>query len=167
MKAIFLDIDGVLNGTGFLGKGLPTICPMAVANLNKVVEATGAAVVITSTWRDKIHNGQMSIAGFAFLLRTHGLDCEIEGITERDDRLTDRGQQVSKFLRDNRRIEKYVVIDDQDNGLSRHPFVKTDGRYGMSSKDADRCIEILGEAEKKEAFSPLNKSDKPTGIIIP
>src|SRR3954470_14695500 len=61
MKTIFLDIDGVLNSVRFYrerklrGKRREVdsdeICPLHVAQLNRILEATGAQVVLSSTWR--------------------------------------------------------------------------------------------------------------------
>lgn len=61
MNLIFLDIDGVLNCQDFLanrawrrdadGKRNNEICPDCVAQLNRILEATDAHIVISSTWR--------------------------------------------------------------------------------------------------------------------
>lgn len=61
MKVIFLDIDGVLNHQYFYTErsGMDTMpkypfsefCPVAVKNLNQLIEATGAKVVVSSSWR--------------------------------------------------------------------------------------------------------------------
>lgn len=58
MKLIFLDIDGVMNTCHYnlfqhdKGlEGLENLCPIAMLTLNKIIELTGAKVVISSTWR--------------------------------------------------------------------------------------------------------------------
>jgi len=61
-KLIFLDVDGVLNSLIWMermndaGKNkdgffFENVDVEAVARLNRIVEATGAAVVVSSTWR--------------------------------------------------------------------------------------------------------------------
>lgn len=61
-KIIFLDFDGVLNTEQYQARLAvdgkpnkdawgPLFDPHAVENLRKIIEATGAAIVISSTWR--------------------------------------------------------------------------------------------------------------------
>ena len=72
MKIIFLDIDGVLNQTGNAAS-LP-FDPNCVMYLNHVIKETGAHIVISSAWRYQILEGHMTLKGFEFLMKTHGLD---------------------------------------------------------------------------------------------
>lgn len=62
MRVLFADIDGVFNSEDFFarqrGRGLTIISdraelidPAAVAHLNRIVEATGCLVVLSSSWR--------------------------------------------------------------------------------------------------------------------
>jgi Swiss Army Knife RNA repair-like protein len=52
MKAIFLDIDGVLNCKKTPNpRKLPYIDPHLLKHLETVLERTGARVVLSSTWR--------------------------------------------------------------------------------------------------------------------
>ena len=61
---IFLDFDGVLNTEKYYcelkSKGLPSddkygqlFDPEAVANLRKIIDATDARIVVSSSWRDR------------------------------------------------------------------------------------------------------------------
>ena len=56
MPVLFLDVDGVLNRTGFrpmTSVGLRSwIEPELAAHLNHVCMATGAALVLSSSWRE-------------------------------------------------------------------------------------------------------------------
>ena len=65
MKIIFLDFDGILNHEAFYKERYEKrndgnviehpynqIDPKCVANLNNLCEATGAKIVISSTWRN-------------------------------------------------------------------------------------------------------------------
>ena len=81
MKALFLDFDGVLNSHEFLyvaarnrdyeeraGNEHMELDPVAVARLNRVIAATGAKVVVSSSWRhgrtaEWLHN-TLKKAGF-------------------------------------------------------------------------------------------------------
>ena len=68
MKIVFLDIDGVLNCEGSRSRcvGYRGIDDKKVENLAKIVKATGAEIVLTSTWKedwrktDKAHQGMMA-----------------------------------------------------------------------------------------------------------
>jgi len=61
MKLIFLDFDGVLNSNKYFKslkrkkipheKILNSLSPEMVERLNKIIEATNAKIVISSTWR--------------------------------------------------------------------------------------------------------------------
>lgn len=70
MKIIFLDIDGVLNHEDFYRERFEKryddgaiehpyseIDPKTVQRLNKIIEETGANIVISSTWR---HSGYIN-----------------------------------------------------------------------------------------------------------
>ena len=53
MKIIFLDIDGVCNccDTKERFHGLIGVDPILVARIKEIVDATGAEIVLSSTWR--------------------------------------------------------------------------------------------------------------------
>ena len=56
MKVIFLDIDGVLNYATTAARapcGCIGIAEPAVRNLKKIIDATGAKIVLTSTWKSE------------------------------------------------------------------------------------------------------------------
>jgi len=91
-KIIFLDIDGVLNNHVFDRiAGSSTILPVCVGQLNRIIHATGAAVVLSSAWRYMCLDGKefpagMTLKGFEYMLRTHGVTQRISiiGHTEPD-----------------------------------------------------------------------------------
>ena len=68
MKIVFLDIDGVLNCEGSRSRcaGYRGIDDKKVENLAKIVKATGAEIVLISTWKedwrktDKARQGMMA-----------------------------------------------------------------------------------------------------------
>ena len=68
MKIVFLDIDGVLNCEGSRSRcvGYRGIDDKKVENLAQIVKATGAKIVLISTWKDdwrktdKAHQGMMA-----------------------------------------------------------------------------------------------------------
>jgi hypothetical protein len=164
VKLLFLDIDGVLNTHEFLPDVLcGQIHKDKVALLNDVLRATGAKVVLSSAWRYLVHRGEMNLAGMDWLLRSHGLlSGRLVGITRPDtmrDRTeydgqpgtwpqhNERGSQISDYLRENP-VVAHAVVDDIDLGISEagHPFVITDGLFGLRAEEAERLIELLGRA---------------------
>ena len=52
MKLIFLDVDGVLNSAEWLETNQGEIDPAKVRLLKQMIDATGAKVVLSSTWRN-------------------------------------------------------------------------------------------------------------------
>jgi hypothetical protein len=71
LKVIFLDVDGVLNSRGkWAGCDLANLTdsgtridPLAVARLKRIVDATDAKIVVSSTWRLTTLTTSGSISG--------------------------------------------------------------------------------------------------------
>ena len=157
MKLIFLDIDGVLNDRAFNHDAQSsTIKPECVAHFNRVIHETGAAVVLTSSWRYLTMDAApdapalMTHSGLRYLLRTHGVTAKLQiiGCTERDCEEhggKNRGRQITRYLEACKDVESYVVLDDNAFDIAErgHPFVQTDGRVGLTAVDADRAIAFL------------------------
>lgn len=150
MKVIFLDIDGVLNNA-FLKETIGIIVGIGnkyVKRLRKIVDATGAKIVLTSSWReyktpegDDIH--------WEYLVRKLAK----EGLTIYDvtkDRGDNRGYGILQWYT-HRDVTDWVVLDDEEfddyrpYGILKH-LVKTyyyspDG--GLQDEDVEKAIEIL------------------------
>jgi hypothetical protein len=56
-----------------------------------------------------------------------------------------RGDQIRRWLTDNRFAGPYVVLDDEDYGIKAagHPFVQTDGACGLTLRDARKAVRLL------------------------
>lgn len=176
MKLIFLDIDGVLNGANlYEGTHTNRIRWECVQQVNRIVAATEAQVVLSSAWRYLIHSRQMKLAGFWAMLHSHGaMGWKMQGLTAPDehcpkcgykhrrrrgksqlgmnggvcckcDSPITRGLQIRRWLDDYSVNERYVVIDDDDDGISelKLPFVQTDAMCGLTANDADLAIGLL------------------------
>ena len=174
MNLIFLDVDGVLNTHQPLEERVMCgkLHASKVRRLNLLIQETDARIVLSSAWRYLVHRGEMNLTGLGWLLRSHGaIDCLV-GITRPDtmerpkwDGSTpwqpcnnERGQQIREWIDNNEehwrletphrqpeRVERYVVIDDLDLGISeaKHPFVHVNGQRGFTWADYDKALEIL------------------------
>ncbi len=126
MKVVFLDIDGVLckfignedrarayneneDGGDFEDVWLHYFDKEAVANLNYLIEATGAKIVVSSTWR---------ISYYKYLekyFKHQGITGEIIGKTVRLPG-EERGHEIQIYLDEHRGlIESFVILDDDSD----------------------------------------------------
>ena len=115
MKIIFLDIDGVLNCRAsksrcglFLG-----IDADKVKRLRQIVDATGAKIVLTSTWKigwKKIYKeDQDECANYLDRkLKREGL-CIIDKTT---DQAWNRGEGIIKWV-GSHNVDTFIMLDDE------------------------------------------------------
>lgn len=161
MRLVFLDIDGVLNGHEFdVGAQSCRIQPHCIVQLNRLIKETGCKFVLSSAWRYMLLDREdcpaaMTMGGFEYLLRTHGaVGFKLIGTTCSDEaagwsmqnNVPVRGLQIRLWMNAHGKgVEKYVVVDDEDFGITEegHPLVQTRGDYGMSEADCSRLIEAL------------------------
>jgi hypothetical protein len=160
-KIVFLDIDGVLNSSDFFKRRplkldsefkswferdvsfsplyhLTLIDPEAVQLLNKITCATGAKIVVSSTWR--------LLTPFDTLvdiLREVGVTGEIIGKTPRLG--GHRGPEVQEaidFCSFN--VDKFVILDDDADMDHLLPFlVQTSWEKGLEEHHVEKAIEML------------------------
>ena len=118
----------------------------AVKELKRVLDATGAKIVVSSSWR-------MGAPGdyLPFLLRMHDLQKYLYGYTplfsgcsEHEGLEYDRSVEILEYLKMHPYIKKWVAVDDKD--LSRDFPKNSVVTYPkITAEDADRCIEILND----------------------
>lgn len=148
MKIIFLDIDGVLNSRKCFEekhfKGSVQICPELVQNLNRIIRETGAKIVVISTWRLE---GLAGVTKVGRIVKSAGVECEIAGVVP--DTVFKRSDEISLWMGGDaaKHFSDYVIINDDDDFLpfQKQYLVRTDSSVGLSEKDSDRAIEILGK----------------------
>lgn len=144
---IFLDFDGVLNGYADpCDGGLRGLDPVRVARLNRIVEATGAHVVVTSAWR-RIHRKRCELADILVAAGFTGMVANMTPCLPS----ADRGAEINAWLLyppRRYRGASFVILDDDayDLGEMSDRLVRTDPIIGLTDADADRCIEMLGGA---------------------
>ena len=163
-KVVFLDIDGVLNTKWWytqMDRNTPkdkygyAFDPNAVSNLKKIIDETGADIVISSSWKS------FGISELEDMWQDRGLPGKLIGITPNtvsDEMLLNadldhmelfsiRGMEIKEWLSKNgKRISHYAIIDDMDNMLPEQQshFVKTDPEIGITKENANQVIAILG-----------------------
>ena len=148
MRVLFLDIDGVLIHYGTMGvvapSGFNAFDPHCVSQLNRIIQVSACAVILSSTWRNfglmrcREHFVQQGVRG-AFRGLTPGPN--IEG-TERF--YAQRGDEIQVWL-DNHETERFCILDDNaDMGTLKNQLVQTDPSRGLTEQDADRVIKMLG-----------------------
>lgn len=140
-KVIFLDIDGVLNTPSDLKNAhtLLFIDSTKVERLNRIISATDARLVLSSTWRR-----------FDYCVEYLKQHMELVGQTpvgvkeQWSGNYTRRGKEIQAWL-DTFPIKKYIILDD-DGDMLEHQlpfFIQTDTYVGLTDDHVDRAIEIL------------------------
>ena len=162
-KVLFLDMDGVLN-TGWwysqMDRNTPkdkygyAFDPRSVANLKKILEETGAEIVISSSWKS------FGLSELEEMWQERRLPGKLIGITPNsvsDEKLLNadldhmelfsiRGIEIKEWLdKHGKNVSHYVIIDDMDNFLldQKSHFVQTDPEVGITEEDANMAIKIL------------------------
>jgi HAD domain in Swiss Army Knife RNA repair proteins len=154
-RILFIDIDGVLNRHDW-EEGAPraALHRRCVRQLNRVLAATNAGLVIASNWREWIEDGAMTREGFEFLLRTHGVvGGRVVGVTAPDEDVSGRGAQVAAWLAKHRHVRAFAILDDESEWpeppAQRRRLVHVDGKKGLTPAAANRAIRLLQRPLRK------------------
>ena len=152
MKVIFLDIDGVLNCRasksrcgGFIG-----IDNDKVKRLRKIVEATNAKIVLTSTWRvhwERFAKEEQDEAGNYLdrKLKREGLHI----IDKTDDDWHNRGSGIIQWV-GSHNVDKFIILDDEEfdyvvcgiiSRLVKTSYYAEDG--GLRDDHVELAIDLL------------------------
>ena len=166
MKIIFLDFDGVLNSDEFLNRvnsephgpgfgsmmfAISNIDPQALPYLDKIVDATGAKIVISSSWR-----AIWSWREIRQILQQAGFK-NYTAVIDQTPRSTTgfRGKEIDDWFgmfREKRvvspeeiPVQSYVILDDSTDFTTEQQshFVNTNPDVGLTEEDAAHAIEIL------------------------
>lgn len=165
MWVIFLDIDGVLNADcDFGGKSKPNprvysddgnsycgICKSHVKVLKKIVDRTGAKLVLTSSWKndydDYIRHGYCNRVGKYLHNKLRALGLSIYDTTLKYDFSNgkNRGYEISQWLEDHPEVDRWIVLDDEK--FDDYDFLKItqnliliDPKYGLWKLSALQAI---------------------------
>lgn len=145
MRVLFLDIDGVLNRTGFhpgqVIVGLSSwIEAELAARMTRVVRALGAEVVMCSDWR----TGR-DLAELSAHLRTAGADFDLRDTTPVLDHQDGRWREIEAWmLRDALAAPDIVIVDDMyDMGELAPRHVRTSRLNGFDEDAAAVVIAMF------------------------
>jgi len=151
MKVIALDIDGVLTTLGTKWK---TFDPDCVKALKRLLDVTGAKIVLSSCWRHgfidwrkdggKIVSQKDAMLVMKELFTECGLPADAL-IDKTPFCLSEhRGHEITLWLNKHSDVESFVILDDDsDIDPHGHRHVQTDSEKGMNEADADKAILIL------------------------
>ncbi|MCK4816570.1 hypothetical protein KA005_12445 [bacterium] len=149
MKLIFLDFDGVLNSLEYARRtrqigGSCTIYdldPIAGLRIKKLMDLSGAKIVVSSTWRI-----QNTLAELREILSSFDiLEDDVLGVTPRLN--ADRGYEIQAWLDswEGENIESFVIIDDSSDMAHLLPkLVRTSWETGFLESHIDAATKILG-----------------------
>ena len=146
-KYIFLDIDGVVTSsrTGY------RFDPECFARLRRIIDRTGADIVITSSWKGlnvkettryltDTKDPQVGEYPFPFARRIVGVTRDWHVV---DDDYT-RGKEIDAFLK-HHSCSSYVILDDMQDFMPEQQdhFVQTKDSTGIDDKAVDDACKIL------------------------
>ena len=147
MKVIFLDIDGVMNSS--IGKE-PYLADMEVLKLKLlkkiIIDSGSTGIVLTSDRR----YSNIYMKEFINVLKE--FDIKLVGITRKkkeyeEDLYDNRGKEIMDYLIEfNSKIEKFVILDDMDDGISNlfnEKFILVNRFYGLNEEVYSKTIELL------------------------
>ena len=151
MKILFLDVDGVLNNNltrTITFDGWCFVDDYLVKRLKRIIDATGAKIVLSSTWRD-CWNREDESKNEPFFnqlrnkLKEYGM--EIWDALPMPMRPS-RGTAINEWfeLHKDLNIESFVILDDwYDMGIYRDHLIQISGGIGLTDEDVNEAISFL------------------------
>ena len=179
-RYIFLDIDGVLNGDpeySMLRKALrqeglipykgqildlppehrrkeyrlALISVEMMDRLNRLIAATGAKIILSTTWRNPDECWGFDAGD---LLREAGLRGEIIGKTPRKMSLDSRGAEIALKIQEMGLDQnQYIILDDDfytrdARKITGHKnrWIRTSEAEGLTERHLQQALELMGHA---------------------
>lgn len=153
MKVIFLDFDGVMD-TAYYDNylnymGLPkkdkygvVFDPDCIANLRRIIDETGADIVVSSTWKDF-----MTYKEILEMWEYRKLPGFVTDTTPTCSRK--RGDEIDSWLEECNTECEYVIIDDMDETqFNEHQYDRlfvVNPYDGLNEQTAEKVIQIFRE----------------------
>ena len=157
-KLVFLDIDGVLDTY----KSHYMLDPVLLDRLGRILERTGAKIVVSSSWRamdvaETIEfmtdpdNPCVGHNPFPYTDKIIGITPILFSVAEGDiDRPATRGEEIAAYLKSHP-CDSYVILDDCDEVFSdQQPhLVLVNDEVGLSDADVEIAVGILNSNQTK------------------
>jgi hypothetical protein len=152
VRVIFLDFDGVLNSRewfiknqkmiqsrkSILTRSREQLDPAAVKLVSDFALEKDADTVISSTWR-RLH----TLKEINAMLKARGWQARLPfDVTPKTDEGF-RGDEVNRWLWDNRPIHPHVIFDDDGDFHPDQPIVQTTFEFGITEAHIDIARGIL------------------------
>jgi len=156
MKVIFLDIDGVLNFAGTEARapgGCLGIAEPCVKRLRRIVDNTGAKIVLTSTWKDEWCFDESSCSAMGIYLvkklKRHGMHI----LDKTKDHVDNRGEGIIEWLQRHDNVRDWIVLDDDtfrdyDRCGIMPRFIHTSFANGLQDEHVQSAIKLLNENDE-------------------
>jgi HAD domain in Swiss Army Knife RNA repair proteins len=140
MAVIFLDIDGVLNRSDEKpSKKARVIAAELLARFKELVDASGATVVLASTWR---HDPSA-------LETARRLGIPFNDVLP-DLRPKSRATEVEAWLRTHGHSGRIAILDDDDDGYGDFPLFQPSPTEGLTPEVADAVLSFLNGTRDKD-----------------
>ena len=150
-RIIFLDFDGVLNTEYYQGllqfqgeqwqdQYGAFFDPRAVRQLKRVIDTTGADIVVESSWK------YLGLEAMQELWRVRDLPGRVIDITPSLTDNASKGEEIAAWLSEYATPDtRYVIIDDEYVVLDTQIpyFILTNPYEGLTEEQANRAISIL------------------------
>ena len=149
MKVIFLDFDGVLNCERYVKQSEQfgvIIDPEKLKLVKKIVDATGAKIVLSTSWREHWDKASEGCDKIGLQINEIFASADIEIFDKIPEINLRRAFQIDCWLSEHPDVTDFVVIDDEFIGADfmNDRFVKTSNYIdGLEEKDVIKAIEIL------------------------
>ena len=158
LKVLFLDVDGVLNCRStkdYCGKYIG-IDDGKVELLKEIIDATGAIIVLVSTWKECWTNEQRFKPNQDELATYLDEKLAKQGLTAVDKTIDGnsfrRGKGILRYIELQKEkgidINKYVILDDEmfdylETKMTRHLIQTSFYQNGLEKKHVRKAIERL------------------------
>lgn len=151
-KVLFLDVDGVLNeclSKSRATSGVIGIDDDKVQLLRQIIEATGAQIILTSSWRKSWSRDPLLCRqdGVYLERKLEQEDLHIAGKVS--DAIWDRGEGIREWLGDHPTVKTWIALDDdifpdfEEKGIMPHLVQTNFYTGGLKQEHVELCIEKL------------------------
>lgn len=149
MKVVFLDFDGVLNGDDYVrrqGRFGLILDPEKLALLKKLIYATDAKIVLSTSWREHWSSMEEQCDSIGLEMNRIFRSYQMEIYDKTPQLRFQREQAIYQWLQQYPQVENFVVLDDRflsADFLKEHFVLTSNLRGGLDEDDIKKAIDIL------------------------